>query len=87
MKIHIILTTAVNDRNYISFPDHTNEDQISENVLEFSHLDVSKLKYRLFSEHDNAFISYLLGTYYIHYVICTVYYVLNPLQTIRFNRF
>ena len=57
------------------------------NVLEFSHLDVSKLRYRLFSEHNNEFISYLLRTYYMHYVICTVYYVLNPLHTMRFNRF
>ena len=42
------------------------------NVLEFSHLDVSKLRYRLFSEHNNEFI-YLLRTYYMHYVICTVF--------------
>lgn len=73
----MILIMALNDRKYVSFPVHTTEGQFSKkkrNIFEFSPSDASNLRCKLFSD--------LLGTWYVPYITCTTYYVINLLHTI-----
>lgn len=91
MNFLIILTTPLNGRNYLHFPDHITEVQISEekrNILEFSHSDVSKLRHTLFSEHNNETIHTVLTRDFLH-AQCNMYYILRSKSwhVIRLNRY
>lgn len=69
---------ALNCRNYLNFPGHTIEVQISKekrNIFEFSHADVSKMRCTLFSELNNNQIHFLL-TMYLLCALCNMFYIL-----------
>ena len=72
---------TLNGRDYLNFPGHIIEVQISNekrSIFGFSYSDISKMRYILFSELNNDRIQIVLCTCYVHYVTCT-YYVKNPL--------
>jgi len=91
MNLPIILTMALNCRNYLNFPGHTTEVQISKekrNIFSF-HTQMS-LKWGVPPSQNlkrTKFTSYLLCTCYVHDVTCSTYSVINPLYTVWLNRY
>lgn len=78
MNLLIILTMPLNGRNYLNFPGHTAEVQISKeerNIIEFSHTDVSKMRCILFSAHNKERI-YILFAMFLLCTLCNMFYFL-----------